>query len=117
MKDIRIDQTGQQRCWNCGARHFTEQRTMRSKVALGVGAVLTKKKLRCVRCGEYNDVGAAKTYDGPAARKYRKEWAAEQAGTAAATAPATPPGWYPDPAGHGSRWWDGARWTDNLAQA
>jgi hypothetical protein len=23
-----------------------------------------------------------------------------------------PPGWYPDPAGAGFRWWDGGRWTD-----
>ena len=22
------------------------------------------------------------------------------------------PGWYPDPAGGGLRWWDGTRWTD-----
>lgn len=78
MKDIRIDKAGAQRCWNCGGRNFTEQRTLRSRVAFGVGAVLTKKKLRCVRCDEYNDVGSAKTYDGPAARKYRKEWEAEQ---------------------------------------
>jgi hypothetical protein len=33
-----------------------------------------------------------------------------------------PPGWYPDPvAGDGSdgeelRWWDGARWTDQVCQ-
>lgn len=79
MKDIRFDETGEPRCWNCGARGFTEKRTARSKVAFGVGALLTKKKLRCQRCGEYNDTGNGKPYDGPAARKYRKEWEAEQA--------------------------------------
>lgn len=26
----------------------------------------------------------------------------------------TPPGWYPDPSGrHGTRWWDGAGWTEH----
>ena len=27
------------------------------------------------------------------------------------------PGWYPDPAGHPElyRWWDGARWTDEVS--
>jgi Protein of unknown function (DUF2510) len=30
---------------------------------------------------------------------------------------AIPAGWYPDPAGgNGKRWWDGARWTDNLRE-
>ena len=79
MKDIRVDDSGDQRCWNCGGKNFTQQRTMRSKVAFGVGAVLTKKKLRCVQCGEYNDVGNAKPFTGPADRKYRKAWEAEQA--------------------------------------
>lgn len=28
---------------------------------------------------------------------------------------ATPPGWYPDPSGqHGTRWWDGAGWTQHV---
>jgi hypothetical protein len=30
----------------------------------------------------------------------------------------SPPNWYPDPAGSDRlRWWDGARWTDELADA
>jgi hypothetical protein len=34
------------------------------------------------------------------------------------TAPASPPGWHPDPAGrHQQRWWDGARWTEHVADA
>ena len=36
----------------------------------------------------------------------------------AATPAPTPPGWYPDPRGrHEHRWWDGAAWTANVADA
>ncbi|MFI6573279.1 DUF2510 domain-containing protein [Nocardia fluminea] len=28
--------------------------------------------------------------------------------------PPTPPGWYPDPSGSGTRWWNGMRWTDQV---
>ena len=79
MKNIRTDQDGQPRCWNCGGRAFAPQRTMRSKLTLGVASVLTKQKMRCVRCGEYNDVGSAEPYTGPKSRKYKQEWQAEQA--------------------------------------
>jgi hypothetical protein len=73
MKDIRIDSDGQQRCWNCGGKDcFTEKRTTRSKVMVGVGSLVTKKKLKCQICGEYNDTGSAKPYEGAASRKYRK---------------------------------------------
>lgn len=79
MKNIRFDTDGIPRCWNCGAKGFTEKRTFRSKVlGLGVGSLATKKKLKCQRCGEYNDPGNGRPYDGPASRKYRKEWEAEQ---------------------------------------
>ena len=78
MKDIRIDSDGSPRCWNCGARGFTEKRTLRSKALVGVGALLTKKKMKCQQCGEYNDTGNGKPWDGPAGRKYRKAWEAEQ---------------------------------------
>lgn len=38
--------------------------------------------------------------------------------TARATAAAAPAGWHPDPTGrHDHRWWDGARWTANAADA
>jgi hypothetical protein len=79
VKDIRFDVDGIPRCWNCGSKGLTEKRTFRSKAMVGVGALLTKKKLKCQRCGEYNDTGAGKPYTGPASKKYQAEWAAEQA--------------------------------------
>lgn len=30
-----------------------------------------------------------------------------------ASTPLPPPGWYQDPSGSGSRWWDGNQWTDH----
>jgi hypothetical protein len=37
-------------------------------------------------------------------------------GRAVAAAPASPPAWHPDPRGrHEHRWWDGARWTETVA--
>jgi DNA-directed RNA polymerase subunit RPC12/RpoP len=101
MKDIRIDIDGSPRCWNCGSKGLTEKRTFRSKATLGVGALLTKKKLKCQRCGEYNDTGNGKPYEGPAARKYRKEWDREQAArpqpTIVAAPPPPPPAAFPPP--------------------
>jgi hypothetical protein len=91
VKDVRLDQDGELRCWNCGAKGFTEKRTFRSKALVGVGALITKKKLKCQVCGEYNDTGNAKVYDGPASRKYRKAYDAEKATRAAQTAIEPPP--------------------------
>lgn len=54
------------------------KRTFRSKMLVGVGALLTKKKLKCQTCGEYNDTGSAKPFTGPEARKWRKVWEKEQ---------------------------------------
>ena len=79
MKNTRFDVDGTPRCWNCGSRVFTEKRTFRSKVmGLGVGSLATKKKMRCQRCGKNNDPGNGQPYDGPASRRYRNEWKAEQ---------------------------------------
>ena len=37
-------------------------------------------------------------------------------GTASSAPPTPPPGWRPDPDGrHDYRWWDGAGWTDHVA--
>jgi hypothetical protein len=91
VKDVRIDQDGELRCWNCGAKGFTEKRTLRSKALVGVGALLTKKKLKCQVCGEYNDTGNAKRYDGPASRKYKKQYEAEKAARAAQPAAVAAP--------------------------
>lgn len=91
MKDVRIDQAGELRCWNCGGKGLTEKRTLRSKATFGVGALLTKKKLKCQVCGEYNDTGSAKPYGGPESRKYRKAYEAELAAAKAVPAPAAAP--------------------------
>lgn len=65
MRNVRVDTKGELRCWNCGCTSFREKRTLRSKLLVGVGTMLTKKKLKCRICGEYNDVGNAKPYKGP----------------------------------------------------
>jgi hypothetical protein len=77
MKNICVDTEGELRCWNCGSNNFTEKRTMRSKALVGVGALLTKKKMKCQVCGEYNDTGNADPYEGPKSKKYRKMYEAE----------------------------------------
>ena len=85
MKDVCIDADGNLRCWNCGGREqFTHKRTMRAKV-IGVGAgvatlgvagavapLVTKKKLKCLLCGEYNQTGNARPYTQAGSKKWRK---------------------------------------------
>jgi hypothetical protein len=70
MKDIRVDENGQLRCWNCGGKDLLDRRTGRAHVTgwvtVGIGALATKKKLRCKACGKYNDTGSAKPYKGSA---------------------------------------------------
>lgn len=80
MKDVRIDSEGTLRCWNCGGKGFKSKRTTRSKLLVGVGALATKKKLKCEACGEYNDTGNAKPWVDPNAAK-----------------PPPPPVYYPPP--------------------
>jgi len=53
---------------------------------VGVGAMLTKKKLKCQVCGEYNDSGNADPYTGPASKKYKKMYENELAAAAASPA-------------------------------
>ncbi len=56
MNDVRIDEYGEQRCWNCGGKDFAARRPLRSILLLGGFALLTKKKLRCQNCGKFNEV-------------------------------------------------------------
>lgn len=81
---MRVDAEGEFRCWNCGNKGLLAKRTFRSKVLVGVGALLTKKKLKCQTCGEYNDTGNAKPFTGPEDRKWRKRWEKEQSAKSAA---------------------------------
>ncbi|MGZ7006387.1 MAG: hypothetical protein ACXVLX_12365, partial [Ilumatobacteraceae bacterium] len=68
MKNVRVDSEGEFRCWNCGMKGLLAKRTFRAKMLVGVGALLTKKKLKCQTCGEYNDTGNAEPFTGPEAR-------------------------------------------------
>jgi Short C-terminal domain len=74
MRDVRVDTKGELRCWHCGSTSFREKRTLRSKLLVGVGALVTKKKMKCRVCGEYNDTGRAKPYKGPASRRLGKKY-------------------------------------------
>lgn len=47
MTDVRMGDNSELRCWNCGGKNFTEKRTARSKVTVGVWALATKKKPKC----------------------------------------------------------------------
>jgi hypothetical protein len=117
--NVRIDDDGNLRCWNCGGKSFNRKRSFKGKVAMGL---LAGKKLKCDVCGQNNDPGKAQPYTGPAGRKYRK--AEKKRAGAAPARPAAPPpapapqgppaGWYPDPRGQAAqRWWDGTTWTDH----
>jgi len=79
VKDIRVDGDGEFRCWNCGNKGLVAKRTFRSKLVFGVSSLLTKKKLKCQTCGEFNDTGNAKPFTGPEARKWRKVYEKQQA--------------------------------------
>lgn len=58
MKDVQVGADGQLVCAHCGSVNaFTQKRTFRSKALVGVGALLTHKKLKCLVCGGYNQTG------------------------------------------------------------
>lgn len=65
MKNLLVDQTGTVRCNKCKGRNFIYKRTFRSKF-MGMFCLLTKKKAKCVGCGEYNDTGNVKHWHDPA---------------------------------------------------
>jgi hypothetical protein len=133
MRDVRIDTAGQLRCWKCGCAGFKSKRTLRSKALVGVGALVTKKKLKCEACGEYNDTGRAKPYVGPASKRLGKKYGTfigmhgvadgtevedtvDDAEVPAPPSGMVPAGWLPDPVGrHELRWWDGAVWTEHVS--
>ena len=56
MKNAGFTDDGEMRCWKCGSQSFKMKRTGRSKLGMGVGALMTKKKAKCLKCGKYNDV-------------------------------------------------------------
>ncbi len=62
--DIRIDDNGDQRCWNCGGKQFTLKRSKRAKAGLGAAALLAAKHNKCQSCGVYNILGNAKKFTG-----------------------------------------------------
>jgi hypothetical protein len=86
MRNVRVDTAGELRCWHCGCTTFTEKRTFRAKVigvtagvaTLGVAGIvapmLTKKKMKCRVCSEYNDVGNAQPYKGPSSKRLGKKY-------------------------------------------
>ena len=74
MRNVRVDTEGDLRCWHCGCTSFTEKRTFRAKFLVGVSSLLTKKKLKCKVCDEYNDVGNAQPYKGPASKRLGKKF-------------------------------------------
>lgn len=66
MKDIQVDENGDLRCATCGGKHFQDRRTTRAHVigwtTVGIGALATRKKLRCKQCGAYNLQGNAQPF-------------------------------------------------------
>ena len=73
MEDIRVDEDGNLRCAGCGGKNFHGRRTARAHVmgytTVGIGALVTQKKLRCQECGAYNKQGNAKPWREPGEAK------------------------------------------------
>lgn len=120
MRNVRVDEHGNLVCWKCGTGNLLPKRTTRSKVIVGVGALATKKKLKCLACGEYNDTGNAKPTASAKAAQHQSAVAAYQPATVAQVAPAEVigpdgRGWHPDPVGlYSKRFYDGAKWTQHV---
>ena len=59
MKMVKFDEDGVMRCHKCDGINFKMKRTVRAKiigwVTIGIGALATKKKAKCLQCGKYND--------------------------------------------------------------
>jgi hypothetical protein len=103
MRNVRVDENGDFRCWKCGGKHFTHKRTGASKL-VGFAALATKKKLKCQGCGRYNNVGNAKPFRTPTPA------------TETVQSADRPAAWLADPTGHRElRYWDGTAWTEHVA--
>lgn len=78
QNNVRIDDTSKLRCWNYAGKGFTEQRAVRPNVALGTGALATKKKLKCQTCGSTTTLATLSPFPGPERPKHRKQWEKQQ---------------------------------------
>lgn len=58
MKETQVDDQGRVRCPVCGGSDFSDKRTVKGKIAMGVFA---PKRLKCRGCGE-NLHGGGKPY-------------------------------------------------------
>lgn len=121
MRNVRVNEHGELVCWKCGSKNLLAKRTTRSKVAVGVGALATKKKLKCLACGEYNDTGNAKPSASAKAAQQQAAmdaYVAQTQAQAAVQQPAVDPsgrGWHRDPVGRfHQRFFDGAQWTQHV---
>jgi hypothetical protein len=65
MKDVLIDQEGQLRCPKCKGANLDLQRSLKSKVIFGVGALLAPKRIKCLACGELSKAGNAQLWNDP----------------------------------------------------
>lgn len=63
MRDVQVDDEGRLRCPSCGGAQFDRERTAAAKITgtatIGVGVFLTKKRMRCLVCGEWSKSGNA----------------------------------------------------------
>lgn len=84
MKDVIIKLNSLVCAYCRTADKFEAKRTFRAKATFGIGALLTHKKLKCIACGHYNQVGNAQT-DAPTHNVTR------QAGNMAGPPPAEGP--------------------------
>jgi len=62
MRLVVVDKDGNQHCWKCGGQGFTNDRTTRVMGELGNRTTFSTSKLRCVHCGEFNDLRSAVEY-------------------------------------------------------
>jgi hypothetical protein len=59
---MAVDKQGNQHCWRCGGQGFAHEHVPSTVDLLGIHAVLTTPRLRCLHCGEYSDIGRPVEY-------------------------------------------------------